>query len=158
MGEVFTSPLQMRGRPDSNAREPDIAYVANEHRDRITRQHLAGPADLVVEVVSDESAARDRVDKFFEYQDMGVREYWIIDPRPSKERVDCYWLDDAHRYQPTPPDEQGRYHARVLPGFWFHDAWLWQEAPPDPLTALAEMRGVPPPVLQALRDALTKTD
>jgi len=157
-GEIFTSPIQMRAQPDGPAREPHIAYIANEHRDRITRQRLAGPADLVVEVVSDESVGRDRVDKFFEYQDMGVREYWIIDPRPGKERVDCYWLDVDDRYQPTPPDEQGRYHARVLLGFWFRAAWLWQESPPDPLTALAEMRGVPPSTLQALRDALTKTD
>ncbi len=154
-GEVFTSPIQMRALPNGNAREPDIAYVANEHRDRITRQRLAGPADLVVEVVSDESVGRDRTDKFFEYQDIGVREYWIIDPRPGKERVDCYWLDANARYQPTPPDEQGRYHARVLPGFWFRATWLWQESPPDPLTALAEMRGVPSSTLQALRDALT---
>jgi Uma2 family endonuclease len=158
LGEVFTSPIQMRAQPDGPTREPDIAYIANQHRDRITRQRLAGPADLVVEVVSDESVARDRADKFFEYQDMGVCEYWIIDPRPGKERVDCYWLDADDRYQPTPPDEQGRYHARVLPGFWFRVTWLWQESPPDPLTALAEMRGVPPSTLQALRDALTSTE
>ncbi len=157
IGEVVTSPVQMRAQLDGSSREPDIAYIANEHHDRVTRQRLAGPAGLVVEVVSDESVARDRVDKFFEYQDMGVREYWIVDPRLGKERVDRYWLDD-NRYQPTPPDEQGRYHARVLPGFWFRATWLWQESPPDPHAALAEMRGVPPSTLQALRDALTKTD
>jgi len=38
--------------------------VAREHADRITDERVAGPADLIVEVISDDSVGRDRGDKF----------------------------------------------------------------------------------------------
>jgi Uma2 family endonuclease len=116
----------------------------------LTDKRLDGPADLAIEVISDESVARDRSDKFYEYQEGGVREYWIIDPRPGKERVDCYWLTPERRFQAVLPDGDGRYHANVLAGFWFQSDWLRQEILPNPLLALAEIAP------QALRDSLAE--
>jgi Uma2 family endonuclease len=112
---------------------------------------LAGPADLVVEIVSPESATRDLHNKFAEYQAAAIREYLIIDPRPDQQRVSWYVLDDAGRYQAVPPDEAGRVHSAVLPGFWLQPDWLWQEPLPDPLRTL---RRLSPEVRQALRRAL----
>ncbi len=154
LGIVRVAPFEMRARPDGPAREPDVLFIAREHLERLTPDRLAGPADLIVEVVSDSSLGRDRGEKFYEYQEAGVREYWIVDPRPGKERVDLYWLTAENRYQATLPDAEGRYHAVVLPGFWFRPDWLWQDSTPDPLFALAEMRGLDPEALQTLRNAL----
>jgi Uma2 family endonuclease len=148
LGEVLTAPFEMRARPDGPAREPDLLFVAHEHLDRLTPERLGGPADLIVEIVSDSSLARDRADKFYEYQEAGVREYWIIDPRPGKERADFYQLMPDDKYQAALPDEQGRYHSLVLPGFWLQVDWLWQEPLPDPLQALRELAP------DALRSAL----
>jgi Uma2 family endonuclease len=65
-----------------------------------------GPADLAVEVTWDDSVARDRDDKSFEYQGAGVRECWIVDPRPHRQRADFYVLDAVDYYQPVPlPDD-----------------------------------------------------
>ena len=148
LGTVISAPFEMRVYPDGAAREPDIIFIATEHMDWLTDKRLVGPADLAVEVISDDSVHRDRVDKFYEYQEGGVREYWIIDPRPGKERVDGYWLTPQGRYQAILPDDNGRYHSTVLPDFWFHPDWLWQEPKPDPLLTLAEIAP------QALRSAL----
>ena len=41
-------------------REPDLLFVAREHLDRLKEAYLDGPADLAVEIVSPESAGRDR--------------------------------------------------------------------------------------------------
>ena len=139
LGDVLGAPVEMRAQPNGPAREPDILFVAAAHRDRLTAQRLAGPADLVVEIVSNESAHRDRVDKFYEYEDAGIIEYLLIDPRPGKERVDFYHLTDAGKYLAVLPDGAGRYHAAVLPGFWFDPAWFWATPPPDPLLTLAEI-------------------
>src|SRR5712691_5468402 len=97
LGEVLPAPTEMRAIPDGPAREPDVLFVAREHLERLTETRLSGPADLVVEVVSDDSVSRDRADKFYEYQSAGVQEYWIIDSRPGYERVDFYVLDNKGR-------------------------------------------------------------
>jgi Uma2 family endonuclease len=139
LGVTISAPFEMRIHSEGNAREPDIVFIATEHIDRLTDKRLDGPADLAIEVISDESVARDRSDKFYEYQEGGVREYWIIDPRPGKERVDCYRLTPEGRFQAVLPDTDGRYQASVLPGFWFHPNWLRQDMLPNPLFALAEI-------------------
>ncbi|MFL5802040.1 MAG: Uma2 family endonuclease [Roseiflexaceae bacterium] len=150
-GVVISAPFEMLLHPDGRSREPDLIFIAAENLGRLTDKRLDGPADLAIEIISDESVARDRGDKFYEYQEGGVREYWIIDPRPGKERVDCYWLTPEGRYQATLPDADGRYQATVLPGFWFHPDWLRQEPLPNPLLALAEIAP------QAMRAALADT-
>ncbi|MBA3945152.1 MAG: Uma2 family endonuclease [Herpetosiphonaceae bacterium] len=136
LGRVLTAPVTMRAMPNGNAREPDVLFLATEHVDRLTETELNGPADLVIEVISTESMARDRVDKFYEYQEGGVREYWMLDPRPSKERVDFYVLDEHGRYQPVPVPTDGIYHSTVLPRFALQITWLWQDDP-NPLQPLA---------------------
>lgn len=140
LGRVIGAPYAMRAAPDGNAREPDVMFVAAENLDRLGRTHLEGPADLVIEVVSDDSVARDRDEKFTEYQDAGVREYWIVDPRPNRRRADFYARAANGRYQPVPISDDNRYRSAVLPGFWLDVDWLWQDDP-DELAALSCIAG-----------------
>ena len=149
LGELLPAPLEMRATPDGPAREPDLLFVTRAHLDRVTDVRLSGPADLVVEVVSDDSVARDRAEKFYEYQAAGIPEYWIIDPRPASERVDFYVLDEKGRYQPVPVGPDGRYYSTVLPGFWFQVDWVLTPEKPDPLPALAQIVG-PQKLLEAI--------
>jgi Uma2 family endonuclease len=125
LGRLLSEPYVMRATPEGAGREPDIMFVATEHFARIEPRYLNGPADLIIEVVSDESVTRDRVDKFDEYEEAGVREYWIIDPRPRRQRADFYMLNRQGRYQPVPVDEDGIYRSTVLPDFWLKVDWLW---------------------------------
>lgn len=142
LGKVLAAPCEMRALPEGNAREPDLFFVAQANLPRLTETRLAGPADLVIEVVSDESLSRDRADKFYEYQQAGVREYWIIDPRPGTARADFWVLDEQGRYRPTPADVDGIYRAAVVPRFWLDVAWLWQEELPDPIRVFVQITGL----------------
>lgn len=126
VGRVIIAPYKMRAAPNGPVREPDVLYVATEHLDRFTEHVLVGPADLVVAVVSPDSTARDRADKFDEYQDGGVREYWVIDSRSGHERADFWVLDSNGRYRSVPPDADQTYRSSVLPGFRLPLDWLWQ--------------------------------
>lgn len=153
-GIVRMAPFEMRILAGKSSREPDLLFIAKENLERLTPARLEGAADLVIELISDSSVARDRADKFYEYQEAGVREYWIIDPRPGKERVDFYHLLPDGKYQAILPDAAGHYHSHVLPGFWLKVDWLWQAPLPDPLFALADIRGLDPDTAQTLRDIL----
>jgi Uma2 family endonuclease len=131
-GAIVVAPFEMRIAPEGPSREPDLLFVAREHLDRLTDRKLDGPADLVIEIVSESSAVRDRIEKFAEYQAAGIPEYMILDPRPGWQRVDFYALGPDGKYQAILPDGDGRYHSHALPGFWFQDDWFWQDPLPNP--------------------------
>lgn len=61
---------------------PDIVYLSKEHLDHYHEEDgkIHGVPDLVIEIVSPHSLARDRVAKFNAYFSAGVPWYWIVDP------------------------------------------------------------------------------
>ena len=134
-GRVLIAPFQMKLA--QSGREPDLLYVANEHLDQLKETYLDGPADLVVEIVSPESIGRDRGEKFYEYAQGGVPEYWLIDPQMK--RAEFYRLAEGGQYQLVPPDEERVYRSAVLPGFWLRVEWLWQESLPRVLDVVHEL-------------------
>ncbi len=125
MGVVLSAPFQMKLE---HGREPDLLFVAREHLERLLDNRLEGPADVVVEIVSPESAVRDRGEKFYEYEANGVSEYWLIDP--EREWAECYRLDEQGRYRTVFAASEGIYRSDVIPGFWLRVDWLWQEPLP----------------------------
>jgi Uma2 family endonuclease len=141
LGQVFVSPLEMKVAPAGSGREPDVLFVAAANVHRITDKKIEGPADLVIEVISDESVTRDRSEKFYEYQDAAVREYWLIDARPGRQRADFWVLGADGRYRPVPLDEDDVYRSTLLTDFWLDTNWLWQDELPDVLSTLAQIVG-----------------
>jgi Uma2 family endonuclease len=128
--------------PGGSAREPDILFIAKENLGRLTEERLIGPADLIVEVISRGSLAQDRDSKFKEYCAARVREYWIVDPRPGKQRADFFHLDEVSTYKLFATEEDEKVESKILPGFWLRPAWLWQVETISPFMAFFEMRGV----------------
>ncbi len=152
-GRVQLAPFEMR-LSSSRSREPDLLFVRQENLGRLTPDRLEGPADLVVEIVSDDSVQRDRRDKFKEYRAAGIPEYWIIDPRPGKLRADFYTLDEEGDYALFGTEDDEKVASRVLAGFWLRPAWLWQVETLDPFLALCEMRGLSAEQSQAIHALL----
>jgi Uma2 family endonuclease len=118
----------MKTGPDLPGRAPDLMFVARERQALLGQNRLNGPADLVVEVISPDSVTRDRVTKFAEYEQGGVREYWL--PDPNVRQADFFRLDAEGRYQPISVDEDGVFRSNVLAGLWLRVDWLWEPRPP----------------------------
>ncbi|MBI4504195.1 MAG: Uma2 family endonuclease [Chloroflexi bacterium] len=137
LGRTFAAPFLMRlPAPLNRAREPDLLFVAREQLDRLTETYLDGPADLVVEIVSPESAARDRGEKLGEYEAGGVAEYWVVDPQ--HETLEVYRVGPSGRYETAFAGREGVYESPLLPGLRLDSGWLWAERLPvvDALRAL----------------------
>jgi Uma2 family endonuclease len=78
LGELRFAPLDViLGEHD--VLEPDLLLVLNEHKD-ILQDWVRGAPDLVVEILSPTTSARDRGIKLKAYARYGVGEYWIVDP------------------------------------------------------------------------------
>jgi Uma2 family endonuclease len=77
--------LEVRGEPKN--RYPDLTLIRDEHvsllAQRNTIRLTMPPPLLVVEVVSPGELQwhRDYVAKRLQYQDVGIPEYWIVDPQ-----------------------------------------------------------------------------
>jgi Uma2 family endonuclease len=128
-GEVSSEPYNMKIGYGLPGRAPDILFVDKANLARMHNEYLDGPADLVVEVISPESRKRDRVTKFSEYEQGGVREYWIVDPKRKEAE---FFLRDANgKYQSVPIGSDGIYRSTVLAGFWLKVDWLWQRPLPS---------------------------
>ncbi len=139
-GKVLTAPFQMKLEALRRGREPDLLFVTKERLPLLKGSYLDGPADLAVEIISPESALRDRGAKYAEYEAGGVREYWIIDA--DAHRADFFVLDDDGRYQRAREDAAGRYESAALSGFWISLGWLWQTPLPTVRQVLRDWEAV----------------
>jgi Uma2 family endonuclease len=139
-GQVFGSRVAFR-LDEEHGPEPDIAFVCNEHLDRIERGFVAGTADLAVEIVSPDSVERDYYRKRELYQEHSIAEYWIIDEMDQS--ITLLRLKKG-KYGEVRP-KKGKYHSVVLSGFWLRPEWLWQEPRPDEFDTLSEILAVQPP-------------
>lgn len=137
IGIVRQSPFVMKITPDSPAREPDLQVILHEHKDRLTKTRTVGAADLVIEVVSRESSARDYGDKFVEYETGGVPEYWLIDP--LRREPHFYVLNSEGRYNSRPLNAEGQYESVVLPGLRLPVELLWADSLLGPLAIAQQM-------------------
>ncbi|MCS6860868.1 MAG: Uma2 family endonuclease [Abditibacteriales bacterium] len=85
LGHVRVAPLRVR-LWEGKIREPDVVFLKREHENRKGEEYWGVP-DLVVEVISPRTEhssgteKTDRKDKFKEYEQAGVSEYWLVDPQ-----------------------------------------------------------------------------
>ena len=136
LGRMLDAPFQMKTGIDLPGRAPDIQFISNRNLGRLKKNHLNGPADLVVEIISPGSRGTDRGDKFYEYEKGGVKEYWLIDP--ERKRAEFYRLGRDKQYDLMDIDDDGIVRSVVLKGLWLRVDWLWQGPLPKLMYVLKE--------------------
>ncbi len=137
LGVLRTAPFVLKLTESRRGREPDLMFIAVGQEDRIHPTYIEGPVDAVWEIISPESAERDRNDKFLEYQKEGISEYWLIDPH--QERLELYHLDENGKYQAVALCE-GKLKSSAIKGFYLRPEWLWMDPKPRSLDVLHEMK------------------
>jgi len=127
----------MKTSPELPGRAPDIMVIAKRNFSRLRPMFLDGPADVVVEIDGPESTLVNIVRKFEEYEQGGVREFWLIDP--VRRRAEFYrrGYDGRFRLHPIGPDAV--YRSLVMKGFWLNVEWLWER---PPVTAIVKAWGI----------------
>ena len=115
---------------------PDLAFYAADRTDIDQGTYLRGAPDLIVEILSPRTADRDVGPKFAEYEQHGVREYWVLDPETL-----------AHRFYHLEGEElvefahgEATIASFVLPGLVLQRAWLDPAGLPKVADALKQLR------------------
>lgn len=74
--------------------QPDISVFCDQNK--LDDRGAVGAPDLVIEILSPYTAAKDLREKFFLYESVEVREYWIVDP--ANETLTVHILDNKGKY------------------------------------------------------------
>ncbi|GAC1472455.1 MAG: Uma2 family endonuclease [Isosphaeraceae bacterium] len=137
LGRVYGPELIARFRAGERLlrRLPDVLFVSSTRLHLLRPTYLDGPPDLVVEIVSPESVARDWREKYLEYEAAGVREYWVIDPLTRNVEASRRVGEAFSRIVAV----EGRVASEVLPGFFLRPDWLWREPLPKVRDVLRDL-------------------
>jgi Uma2 family endonuclease len=134
LGKVYQSRVAYRlGR--KRGPEPDLGFVPKELEASRRRGYIDGPPALAMEIVSPESVGRDYVLKRAQYEQAGVREYWIIDP--DEQRATLLVLRQGHYEEVAPVDHV--LASEVVPGFRLDVRWLWATPRPPAYNVLRQL-------------------
>jgi Uma2 family endonuclease len=79
IGHVFVAPFDVVFS-NFDVVEPDLLYISRERMSVLTKAHVRGAPDLVVEILSPGTRRTDERTKRTLYERFGVREYWVVDP------------------------------------------------------------------------------
>jgi Uma2 family endonuclease len=141
LGQVYVHPFVMRLPAfPKRRREPDLLVVLNTNPYPVQKTFMDGPADICIEIISEESMERDIGTKFAEYQQGGVTEYWVFDPIHHIARF--YRLNEEKRYVTILPDDEGNYTTPLLPGLRVHVPTLWQKELPNIIAIVEAVRAM----------------
>jgi Uma2 family endonuclease len=120
LGRVFGSEVLVRLPRQRRLRQPDLLFVSQAREGMVGATRILGAPDLIMEVVSPDSVARDWREKYLDYEKAGVGEYWVIDRLGG--RMEAYALSRARKFVRI-RDEQGRVKSSVLKGFHLRTEW-----------------------------------
>jgi Uma2 family endonuclease len=130
IGRVIRAPFVYRLPQLQRNREPDLMVLLNSNTGELTDTYYSGAADIIVEIISKESSKRDRGAKFDEYEQAGVREYWMFDS--VRKTTAFYRLNAAAQFEPVELNAQGEYETPLLPGLRIPVRLLWDKLLPGP--------------------------
>ncbi len=113
---VFSAPfdvvLPVKDKSDTVI-QPDVTVVCDPSK--LTEKGCTGAPDLVVEVLSKSSVAKDLHEKYNICEQAGVKEYWVV--HPTEKTLTIFYLSDEGKYVPTKPLTMGDVvQSKVLPG------------------------------------------
>lgn len=79
LGRLYLAPVDVK-LSNTTVLEPDLVFVSTARAAILQEQFIAGPPDLVIEVLSPSTASRDLRAKQSLYARYGVPFYWQFDP------------------------------------------------------------------------------
>lgn len=78
--EVYPAPFAVfLNEDDRNYVEPDISVICD--KGRLDDKGCKGAPDWIIEIISPSTSRIDYGIKLFKYRSVGVREYWIVNPK-----------------------------------------------------------------------------
>ena len=90
--QVFPAPFDVKlsTRPLTIV-QPDLMIVCDKNK--LDGKRCNGAPDFIIEIISPSNPADDYIRKLYYYENYGVREYWIVDPRRKTVTINYFEKD-----------------------------------------------------------------
>ena len=118
--EVFSAPFDVRiprktieDKDIITVFQPDLCVICDPSK--IDDRGCLGAPDIVIEILSPANNKKEQKYKYEIYEEAGVKEYWIIDPREKSVQINLLTNGKliAHGYL----FEEDKITSELLPGF-----------------------------------------
>lgn len=133
LGQVFTAPTEVHLSETSRPVQPDVLFISAMRQPPYGAKFFAGAPDLIVEVVSPSSIRLDRKVKFDAYEEAGVAEYWIADPKTRS--VEVYTLSRGEYALHGQYTGDELIESALLEGLQIKTTALFQSPSPNTLSS-----------------------
>ncbi len=92
LGFCLVAPMDVVLENVTSVVQPDLLFIANDQKQIFDKEGaVKGSPRLLVEILSPSIARYDRADKLAVYEQAGVKEYWIINPKTRS--LEVYYLE-----------------------------------------------------------------
>jgi len=127
LGRLFVARLDVV-LSDYDVVEPDLLFVAGDQQSILTKANVQGAPALVIEILSPSTRRRDGGIKRKLYEERGVREYWLVDPKKYQISV-CQRAKDGSLPTVATVTAAADEHLEtpLLPGFVLSISELFSE-------------------------------
>ena len=113
LGTLYYAPLDIIFG-EQEVYQPDIVFISNENANIIGDKNIQGAPDMVIEILSPETAYYDLREKFKVFEQSGVKEYWIVDPGLKK--IEIYENIDKKFKIYSEAEAEGVVTSKILDG------------------------------------------
>ena len=126
MGDAFSDRTRIASLPGSFSEEPDLVFISHrsidsgrvqlvpkKSREKGRYIEVLGPPELIVEIISDSSDAKDTRRLPPAYYAAGVPEFWLVDAR-EEDLVFRIHRRGESAFVPRRPDREGYQRSSVL--------------------------------------------
>ena len=96
LGVVLTAPFEVHLSETTRPVQPDVLFIRAGNHPLPDAPFFEGAPDLVVEVLSPATTRTDRFIKFNAYEEAGIPEYWIVNPKTRS--VEVFTLSEGGEY------------------------------------------------------------
>jgi Uma2 family endonuclease len=87
LGVVLTAPFEVHLAERTRPVQPDVLFIKSDKQPAPGAKFFEGVPDLIVEVLSPSTTRTDQSIKFSAYEQAGVPEYWIANPKTRSVEV-----------------------------------------------------------------------
>ncbi len=105
--------------------QPDVLFVSAENKSKCKERFIEGAPDLVVEVLSPATGFYDLTLKKNKYEESGVKEYWIVDPKLKS--IEVLANEGANFITLAKAKKIGKVASKILSGFQIELASVFEK-------------------------------